>query len=154
MADVPSLFDVEIGTKYPVKSPVRDDSMSNDDRPTIQFLAPNSGITKELFPEYEVVITKSTNEISIISARHIFENIAECDYGKQIAIDWISMQFTNLNYSVLRPNYSSPSANIYINVGCSYTDSDPFPTLEYQVRGRKQDEDLKNAWEQFFANQR
>jgi hypothetical protein len=107
-----------------------------------------------LFPEYEVVITRETDQISIITGRKVFETMALCDKSAAIVKGWVADKFPALEYSDEQPNYSSDKENVFVNVGCSYTDDDPYPTLELQIRGKKQDTKLKEAWGRFFEKKR
>ena len=62
----PNLNTLSIGTPFPK---TYDKIFSDTDRPTTQFNVPNYGKSSNVFPEYEVVILNSTNEVVVAAAR-------------------------------------------------------------------------------------
>jgi hypothetical protein len=145
----PDMLSIAIGTEFPDKSPFNNQS-SEKPRPTLQFLVPNSGESKELFPEYEVAILRSTNEISIISGRSVFSNMPACEKNKVVAVKWVTKIIPNAKLNPQNRVYSSESSNVFATLSCSYRDSSPYPMLELQFRGKEQDKKLEAAWESFF----
>ncbi len=145
----PDMLSIAIGSEFPDKSPFNNQT-SEKPRPTLQFRVPNSGESKELFPEYEVAILRSTNEVSIISGRSVFTDMPACEKNKLIAAKWVENIIPNAKLNVQARMYSSESSNIFATLSCSYRDSSPYPMLELQFRGKEQDKKLEAAWQSYL----
>ena len=145
----PDMLSVTIGGEFPDKSPFNNQS-SEKPRPTLQFRVPNSGESKELFPEYEVAILRSTNEISIISGRSVFPDMPACEKNKVAAEEWVAKLIPNAKLNSQTRMYSSESSNVFATLSCSYRDSSPYPMLELQFRSKEQDKKLEAAWQSYY----
>jgi len=153
LAAVPSIFEIEIGKAYPAKP--RSFSEEYKPRlPTRQFKAPNSGNSAVLFPEYEVIVTRKTNEVSVLTARKVFESDFLCQESMAVVQTWIADRFTGLKYSPGQHSYNSAIRNEIVSLNCVYTNDDPFPILEFEIRGKKQNAELKAAWGEYLAKER
>ncbi|MBU3069019.1 hypothetical protein KOI40_04255 [Aestuariicella sp. G3-2] len=143
------MLDINIGESFPVKITSRSNDEGNQ-RPTIQFKVPNSDMSAELFSEYEVVINRKTSEIAVITGRRVYKTLPECEEGKNIALNWLKKAISNAQYSESENIYSSNENNVFGSLYCAFHDESPFPTLEFQFRGKKQDRELESAWESYF----
>ena len=149
LAAPPSMLDLAIGSEFPDKSPFKNQE-SDLPRPTIQFYVPNSGKSQKLFPEYEVAILRSNNEVLIISGRKVFKTMEDCENAQKTASIWITEVIANSTLSQKTRMYESKSGNTIASLNCSYRGHGPYPILELQFRGKKQNENLKAAWESYF----
>lgn len=148
----PDIFSISIGGKFPEKSPFENDGSKNY-RPTLQFRVPNSGESERLFPEYEVAILRSTNEISIITAVRVFTSMVECQEKKDIAEKWVKKVIPNATLSLKTRIYGSEFGNVFATLDCLYSNDSPYPNLELQFRGKLQDKKLEEAWRPYFQKQ-
>jgi hypothetical protein len=147
-ADVTPLLDVQVGSTYP---PLRA-SLAVDETPTLQFLVPNSGETARFFPEYEVALLRESGEVVIVSARRVHINISECTDESSSLQKVVAEHFQDLEYSEDSSSFSAKTENIFISIQCVFMPAEaPFPTLEYQQRGKIQDSKLEKAWGAFFG---
>jgi hypothetical protein len=135
---VPDMLSIAIGSEFPDKLPFNNQS-SEKPRPTLQFRVPNSGKSEELFPEYEVAILGSTNEISIISGRSVFSDMPACEKNKVAAAKWVAKIIPNAKLNPQTRRHSSESSNVFASLSCSYRDKSPYPILKLQFRGKEQD---------------
>ena len=145
----PDMLSIAIGSEFPDKSTFKNQN-SEKPRPTLQFRVPNSGESKELFPEYEVTILRSTNEISIISGRSVFSDMPACEKNKVVAAKWVAKIIPNAKLNAQTRSHTSESSNVFATLSCSYRDSSPYPMLELQFRGKAQDKKLEAAWKSYF----
>ena len=151
-ASAPDLFSVKIGEVFPEKT-----QFENSDpkpRPTIQFKVPNTSKSSALFSEYEVVIVRSLGKISIVTGSRAFETMEACQAGKGQAHRLVSEEYPKHIYAPQEFKYELQSSNIYIRLACSYRSEGPYPILELQFRGKKEDQTLKQDWEKYFQSQR
>lgn len=151
-AGTPDLFSIRIGEAFPKKSQFESDDPNR--RPTIQFKVPNSEKSASLFPEYEVAIVRSTGHVSIITAAKVFETMESCQQGKDQANELVTEAYPNHKLSPQDFKYHLQSSNVYITLACSYINESPYPMLELQFRGKKEDITLKQAWEGYFQGRR
>ena len=145
----PDMLSISIGGEFPDKSSFKNQG-SEKPRPILQFRVPNSGESKQLFPEYEVAILRSNNEISIISGRSVYADLPDCEKNKDIAASWVAKVIPNAKLSSQTRVYGSESSNVFASLSCSYRDESPYPVLELQFRGKKQDKNLEVAWQSYF----
>ncbi len=151
----PNLNALTIGSPFPQKY---DKTFSDTDRPTTQFNVPNYGKSSNVFPEYEVVILNSTNEVVVAAARAAMSTHEMCKENKAQIKSFAEKRFDNYvlakegEVEIEGPSaYINEDENTYYTLDC-YRSRGPFWTLEYQLRGKNEDSELKNAWNNFFKN--
>ena len=148
-SDIPNMFDVKIGEQYPHKS-IFDRSAQEKPRPTDQFKVPNSDKSKQIFPEYQLTVLRTTNKISVISATRTFATHGECEKNADVLKNWVKNEFPKLNNSESKNEFKSESENDFVEIYCFSNEGDRFPTLQHLVRGKVESGELKKAWEEYF----
>ncbi len=141
----PDMLSISIGGEFPDKSPYGNKSTEKP-RPTFKFHVPNSGESKELFPEYEVSILRATNEIVEITGRRVFTGLLACRKSEEVALSWVERITPNAIQTKLTQSFKSKASNITARLGCLYPNESPYPVLTLQFRGKEQDKKLKKAW--------
>ncbi|WP_299769942.1 hypothetical protein [uncultured Pseudoteredinibacter sp.] len=148
LASAPGILNVKIGAVFPIKA--KNHETHKNGRPTIQFRVPNSGVTKEVFPEYEVTILRDGYEVAIVTARKSFFDIKSCDDSQTKALAWLKKVIPNPKLDSDGHTYIDSNVNTFATLSCSYKGASPFPELQLQFRGVAQDGKLEKAWAQAF----
>jgi len=153
----PSLLNVEIGQKYDYQDGIFN---MDDNRPSTQFKVPNYGETKEYFPEYQVILFNSNKNVSSVSAERAVENYEVCNHLRLKVKPLIDKRFpdhykkSDGNKAVQLPYlnaYVREGDNIFYILSCrgSYG---PFATLHFEMRGEKEDKEMKKYYTEFFSS--
>ena len=152
--DYPSLLNVEIGKTFAHPNAT---AYKDVNRPTTQFRIPNYGKTKRIFPEYEIAYLNKSNAVAAVTAETATEYLAQCNKLKENLIQLAQVKFPNYVRTPITQRqlkgleeYSKEGENTYYVLQCQQSYG-PFWYLHFQIRGIKEDLQLKDAWSEFLS---
>ncbi len=154
----PNLLEVKIGETF---AHPRANEFPDENRPTTQFKVPNYGTSKALFSEYEVVILNNSKKVVIASAEASFSTLQKCknssDNLQQILkhrfSDFKNVKGEEFSLTGVNTAYAKEEENSFYTLNCIRRNG-PFWILDFNIRGKLEDKELKSAWKMYFSNRR